>query len=41
VQPTPDTCLIAARPADAPVGQVGFLAERAAKAARSWLELVR
>ncbi|MEP6571132.1 MAG: hypothetical protein ABJD11_00495 [Gemmatimonadota bacterium] len=41
VQPTPDTCLIAARPADLPVGQVGFLAERAAKAARQWLELVR
>ena len=41
LQPTPDTGLIAAMDTSLPVGQLHFLAERAAKAATSWLERVR
>lgn len=37
-QPTPDTVLLAARDPSLPIGRVGFLAERAARAARAWLE---
>jgi tetratricopeptide (TPR) repeat protein len=37
-QPTPDTVLLAAREASLPIGRVGLLAERAARAARAWLE---
>ena len=41
LQPTPDTGLIAAMDTSLPVGQLHFLAERAAKAASGWLERVR
>jgi tetratricopeptide (TPR) repeat protein len=37
-QPTSDTVLLASRGPSVPVGRVGLLAERAARAARSWLE---
>ena len=37
-QPTPDTILVAARDASLPMGRVARLAERAARAARVWLE---
>jgi tetratricopeptide (TPR) repeat protein len=37
-QPTPDTVLVAARDASLPMGRVARLAERAARAARVWLE---
>lgn len=37
-QPTPDTVLLAAREPSLPIGRVGLLAERAARAARAWLE---
>jgi tetratricopeptide (TPR) repeat protein len=37
-QPTSDTVLLAARDASLPMGRVGLLAERAARAARAWLE---
>lgn len=37
-QPTADTVLLAARDASLPMGRVGLLAERAARAARAWLE---
>jgi tetratricopeptide (TPR) repeat protein len=37
-QPTSDTVLLAARDASLPMGRVGLLAERAARAARVWLE---
>lgn len=41
LQPTPDTSLLAAMEAGRPAGQLSFFAERAAKAARGWLERVR
>jgi hypothetical protein len=41
VKPTPDTSLLAAMDAGLPAGQLAFLAERAAKTARAWLERVR
>lgn len=41
LQPTPDTGLIAAMDTSLPVGQLHFLAERAGKAASTWLERVR
>lgn len=37
-QPTPDTVLLAAREPSLPMGWVTMLAERAARAARTWLE---
>jgi tetratricopeptide (TPR) repeat protein len=37
-QPTADTVLLASRDPSIPMGRVGLLAERAARAARSWLE---
>jgi predicted regulator of Ras-like GTPase activity (Roadblock/LC7/MglB family) len=37
-QANPDTVLVAAREASLPMGRVTLLAERAARAARSWLE---
>jgi tetratricopeptide (TPR) repeat protein len=37
-QPTADTILLAARDASLPIGRVGLLADRAARAARAWLE---
>jgi tetratricopeptide (TPR) repeat protein len=37
-QPTPDTILLAARESSLPMGWVTMLAERAARAARTWLE---
>lgn len=37
-QPTADTVLLASRNPSVPVGRVGLLAERAARAARTWLE---
>jgi predicted regulator of Ras-like GTPase activity (Roadblock/LC7/MglB family) len=37
-QPTPDTILLAAREPSLPMGWVTMLAERAARAARTWLE---
>jgi tetratricopeptide (TPR) repeat protein len=37
-QPTADTVLLASRDPSIPVGRVGLLAERAARAARTWLE---
>lgn len=37
-QPTADTVLLAARDPSLPMGRVGLLAERAARAARTWLE---
>ncbi len=41
LKPTPDTSLLAAMDAGLPAGQLAFLAERAAKTARAWLERVR
>jgi tetratricopeptide (TPR) repeat protein len=41
LQPTPDTSLLAAMDAGLPAGQLSFFAERAAKAARTWLERAR
>ena len=41
LNPTADTSLLAAMDAGLPAGQLAFFAERAAKAARSWLERVR
>jgi tetratricopeptide (TPR) repeat protein len=41
LNPTSDTSLLAAMDAALPAGQLSFFAERAAKAARSWLERVR
>ena len=38
VRPTPDTSLLAAMSAGLPVGQLTLFADRAAKAARAWLE---
>jgi tetratricopeptide (TPR) repeat protein len=37
-QPTPDTVLLAARDPSLPMGRVTLLADRAARAARAWLE---
>ncbi|HET6579952.1 MAG TPA: tetratricopeptide repeat protein [Gemmatimonadales bacterium] len=37
-QPTPDTVLLASRDPSLPMGRVTLLAERAARAARAWLE---
>ena len=37
-QPTSDTVLLASRGPSVPIGRVGLLAERAARAARTWLE---
>jgi tetratricopeptide (TPR) repeat protein len=37
-QPTADTVLLASRGPSVPMGRVGLLAERAARAARTWLE---
>jgi tetratricopeptide (TPR) repeat protein len=37
-QPTPDTVLLASRDPALPIGRVTLLAERAARAARAWLE---
>jgi tetratricopeptide (TPR) repeat protein len=37
-QPTPDTVLLATRDPSLPMGRVTLLAERAARAARAWLE---
>jgi tetratricopeptide (TPR) repeat protein len=37
-QPTADTVLLASRTPSVPIGRVGLLAERAARAARTWLE---
>jgi tetratricopeptide (TPR) repeat protein len=37
-QPTADSVLLASRDPSIPMGRVGLLAERAARAARSWLE---
>jgi tetratricopeptide (TPR) repeat protein len=37
-QSTADTILLASRDASVPIGRVGLLAERAARAARTWLE---
>jgi tetratricopeptide (TPR) repeat protein len=37
-QPTADTVLLASRDRSVPMGRVGLLAERAARAARTWLE---
>jgi predicted regulator of Ras-like GTPase activity (Roadblock/LC7/MglB family) len=37
-QPTPDSVLLATRDPSLPMGRVTLLAERAARAARSWLE---
>jgi tetratricopeptide (TPR) repeat protein len=36
-QPTPETVLLASRPPSLPMGRVGLLADRAARAARAWL----
>jgi tetratricopeptide (TPR) repeat protein len=41
LNPTTDTSLLAAMDAGLPAGQLTFFAERAAKAARTWLERVR
>jgi predicted regulator of Ras-like GTPase activity (Roadblock/LC7/MglB family) len=41
LNPTADTSLLAAMDAGLPAGQLTFFAERAAKAARTWLERVR
>lgn len=41
LDPTGDTSLLAAMDAGLPAGQLSFFAERAAKAARIWLERVR
>ena len=41
MKPTSDTSLLAAMDAGLPAGQLAFLAERAAKTARAWLERVR
>jgi len=41
LNPTADTSLLAAMEAGRPAGQLAFFAERAAKAARAWLERVR
>jgi predicted regulator of Ras-like GTPase activity (Roadblock/LC7/MglB family) len=41
LNPTTDTSLLAAMDAALPAGQLSFFAERAAKAARAWLERVR
>ncbi|HTS89982.1 MAG TPA: hypothetical protein VMG41_15915 [Gemmatimonadales bacterium] len=41
LSPTADTSLLAAMDAGLPAGQMAFFAERAAKAARAWLERVR
>lgn len=41
LNPTGDTSLLAAMDAGLPAGQLSFFAERAAKAARTWLERVR
>jgi tetratricopeptide (TPR) repeat protein len=40
-QPTPDTVLLATRQPALPMGRVALLAERAARAARAWLEAER
>ncbi len=41
LRPTPDTSLLCTMDAGLPAGQLSFFAERAAKAARAWLERVR
>jgi len=41
LRPTPDTTLLSTMDAGLPAGQLSFFAERAAKAARTWLERVR
>jgi hypothetical protein len=41
LRPTPDTSLLSTMDAGLPAGQLSFFAERAAKAARAWLERVR
>jgi tetratricopeptide (TPR) repeat protein len=41
LNPTPDTSLLAALDAEKPAGQLMFLAERAVRVARAWLERVR
>ncbi len=41
LRPTPDTTLLSTMDAGLPAGQLSFFAERAAKAARQWLEKVR
>jgi len=41
LNPTGDTSLLAAMDAGLPAGQLSFFADRAAKAARAWLERVR
>lgn len=41
MNPTADTSLLAAMEAGRPAGQLAFFAERAAKAARAWLERAR
>lgn len=41
LKPTTDTSMLAAMDAGLPAGQLSFFAERAAKAARVWLERVR
>jgi tetratricopeptide (TPR) repeat protein len=41
LKPSPDTSLLAAMDAGLPAGQLAFLAERAAKTARAWMERVR
>jgi len=41
LNPTSDTSLLAAMDAGLPAGQLSFFADRAAKAARAWLERVR
>ncbi|HEY7681023.1 MAG TPA: hypothetical protein VH879_00145 [Gemmatimonadales bacterium] len=41
LNPTPDTSLLAAVEAGRPAGQLAFFAERAARAARAWLERMR
>lgn len=41
LRPTEDTSLLAALDATLPAGQLAYFAERAAKAARGWLERVR
>lgn len=41
LRPTADTCLLSTMDAGLPAGQLPFFAERAAKAARAWLERIR
>ncbi len=40
-RPTPETSLLAATAAELPAGQLALYADRAARAARSWLERIR